>query len=165
VRKAGQHVRISAQLLSGKDGGHLWADRYDRDLTDIFAIQDEITHEIVTQLTVKLLPGERDRAREWAARAPLGRRRNQWPRPASGRTGRCRRARPAQAQATKSRKRRQMRVKHWIGGASGLALLLAGAGVATAHPLDGLSAEEMTETVSILKAEGKTTDDARFPLN
>jgi Cu2+-containing amine oxidase len=164
VRKAGQHVRISPQLVSGKDGGHLWADRYDRDLTDIFAIQDEITHEIVTQLTVKLLPGERDRAREWAARAPLGRRRNQWPRPASGRTGRCRRARPAQAQATKSRKRRQMRVKHWIGGASGLALLLAGAGVASAHPLDGLSAEEMTETVSILKAEGRTTDDTRFPL-
>jgi hypothetical protein len=83
VRKAGQHVRISPQLVSGKDGGHLWADRYDRDLTDIFAIQDEITHEIVTQLTVKLLPGERDRAREWAARAPLGRRRNQWPRPAA----------------------------------------------------------------------------------
>jgi hypothetical protein len=58
-------VRISAQLVSGKDGGHLWADRYDNDLTDIFAIQDEITHEIVTQLTFKLLPGERDRAREW----------------------------------------------------------------------------------------------------
>jgi hypothetical protein len=76
-------VRISAQLVSGKDGGHLWADRYDPDLTDIFAIQDEITHEIVTQLTVKLLPGECDRAREWAARAPLGCRRNQWPRPAA----------------------------------------------------------------------------------
>jgi primary-amine oxidase len=57
-----------------------------------------------------------------------------------------------------------MRVKHWIGGASCLALLPAGARVASAHPLDGLSAEEMTETVSILKAEGKTTDDARFPL-
>jgi adenylate cyclase len=58
VRKAGQRVRISAQLVSGKDGGHLWADRYDRDLTDIFAIQDEITHEIVNQLKVKLLPEE-----------------------------------------------------------------------------------------------------------
>ena len=58
VRKAGQRVRISAQLVSGKDGGHLWADRYDRDLTDIFAIQDEITREIVDQLKVKLLPQE-----------------------------------------------------------------------------------------------------------
>ena len=58
VRKAGQRVRISAQLVSGKDGGHLWADRYDRDLTDIFAIQDEITREIVNQLKVKLLPEE-----------------------------------------------------------------------------------------------------------
>ncbi len=43
----------------GKDGGHVWADRYDRDLTDIFAIQDEITHAIVEQLKVKLLPQER----------------------------------------------------------------------------------------------------------
>jgi adenylate cyclase len=51
-------VRISAQLVSGKDGGHLWADRYDRDLTDIFAIQDEITRTIVDQLKVKLLPQE-----------------------------------------------------------------------------------------------------------
>jgi adenylate cyclase len=58
VRKAGQRVRVSAQLVSGKDGSHLWADRYDRDLTDIFAIQDEITHEIVYQLKVKLLPEE-----------------------------------------------------------------------------------------------------------
>jgi adenylate cyclase len=58
VRKAGQRVRISAQLVSGKDGGHLWAERYDRDLTDIFAIQDEITRTIVDQLKVKLLPEE-----------------------------------------------------------------------------------------------------------
>ena len=58
VRKAGQRVRISAQLVSGRDGGHLWADRYDRDLTDIFAIQDDITREIVNQLKVKLLPEE-----------------------------------------------------------------------------------------------------------
>ena len=48
-----------AQLIDGKDGGHLWADRYDRDLTDIFAIQDEITHTIVDQLKVKLLPEEK----------------------------------------------------------------------------------------------------------
>ena len=59
VRKAGSRVRITAQLVAGKDGGHLWADRYDRDLTDIFAIQDEITHTIVDQLKVKLLPAER----------------------------------------------------------------------------------------------------------
>jgi adenylate cyclase len=59
VRKAGARVRITAQLINGKDGGHLWAERYDRDLTDIFAIQDEITHTIVEQLRVKLLPAER----------------------------------------------------------------------------------------------------------
>ncbi|MGN7806769.1 TPR end-of-group domain-containing protein [Ensifer sp. 22521] len=59
VRKAGQRVRITAQLIDGKDGTHLWADRYDRDLTDIFAIQDEITHTIVEQLKVKLLPEEK----------------------------------------------------------------------------------------------------------
>ena len=59
VRKAGQRVRITGQLVDGKDGSHVWADRYDRDLTDIFAIQDEITHAIVDQLKVKLLPAER----------------------------------------------------------------------------------------------------------
>ena len=59
VRKAGQRVRISAQLVDGKDGTHLWADRYDRDLTDIFALQDEITHAIVEQLKVRLLPTEK----------------------------------------------------------------------------------------------------------
>ncbi len=59
VRKAGTRVRVTGQLISGKDGGHVWADRFDRDLTDIFAIQDEITHAIVEQLKVKLLPQEK----------------------------------------------------------------------------------------------------------
>ena len=59
VRKAGNRVRINAQLIEGATGGHLWADRYDRDLTDIFAVQDEITHTIVEQLKVKLLPEEK----------------------------------------------------------------------------------------------------------
>ncbi len=60
VRRAGQRVRINAQLVNGNDGTHIWADRYDRDLTDIFAIQDEITHAIVEQLKIKLLPEERE---------------------------------------------------------------------------------------------------------
>jgi adenylate cyclase len=59
VRKAGSRVRVTAQLINGDDGGHFWADRFDRDLTDIFAIQDEITHAIVEQLKVKLLPQEK----------------------------------------------------------------------------------------------------------
>jgi adenylate cyclase len=59
VRKAGDRVRVTAQLIDGPSGGHLWADRYDRDLTDIFAIQDEITHSIVDQLKIRLVPGER----------------------------------------------------------------------------------------------------------
>jgi adenylate cyclase len=59
VRKAGSRVRVTGQLISSKDGGHVWAKRYDRDLTDIFAIQDEITHAIVEQLKVKLLPQEK----------------------------------------------------------------------------------------------------------
>jgi len=59
VRKAGTRVRVTGQLISARDGGHLWADRFDRDLTDIFAIQDEITRAIVDQLTVKLLPQEK----------------------------------------------------------------------------------------------------------
>ncbi len=59
VRKAASRVRVTGQLISSKDGGHVWADRYDRDLTDIFAIQDEITHAIVEELKVKLLPQEK----------------------------------------------------------------------------------------------------------
>ncbi len=59
VRKAGTRVRVSGQLVSCADGSHLWADRFDRDLTDIFAIQDEITHAIVEQLKVTLLPQEK----------------------------------------------------------------------------------------------------------
>ncbi|HEU0311562.1 MAG TPA: TIR domain-containing protein [Sphingomicrobium sp.] len=59
VRKAGNRVRITAQLIDGKTGGHVWADRYDRDLTDIFAIQDEISKAIVAALRIKLLPAEK----------------------------------------------------------------------------------------------------------
>jgi adenylate cyclase len=59
VRKAGSRVRVSSQLVNSEDGGHLWAERFDRDLTDIFSIQDEITHAIVEQLKVKLLPKEK----------------------------------------------------------------------------------------------------------
>ncbi|MDQ3314867.1 MAG: adenylate/guanylate cyclase domain-containing protein, partial [Verrucomicrobiota bacterium] len=55
VRKAGARVRVTAQLINGKTGGHLWADRYDRDLTDIFAIQDEISREIANALTGSFL--------------------------------------------------------------------------------------------------------------
>jgi adenylate cyclase len=59
VRKVGNQVRITAQLIDGRSGGHVWADRFDRDLTDIFAIQDEITKEIVRTLKLKLLPEEK----------------------------------------------------------------------------------------------------------
>jgi adenylate cyclase len=59
VRKAGARVRVTGQLINSKDGNHVWADRFDRELTDIFAIQDEITHAIVEQLKVKLDPQER----------------------------------------------------------------------------------------------------------
>ncbi|HEV8407887.1 MAG TPA: TIR domain-containing protein [Sphingomicrobium sp.] len=59
VRKAGGRVRINAQLIDGATGEHLWADRYDRDLEDIFAIQDEISKAIVDALKVRLLPEEK----------------------------------------------------------------------------------------------------------
>jgi adenylate cyclase len=60
VRKAGGRVRISAQLIDGKTGRHVWADRFDRELTDIFALQDEISSAIVQALKVKLLPEEKE---------------------------------------------------------------------------------------------------------
>ena len=54
VRQAGKRVRVTAQLIKVADGFHLWSERYDREMTDIFAIQDEITHAISTALRTKL---------------------------------------------------------------------------------------------------------------
>jgi adenylate cyclase len=59
VRKAGSRIRISAQLIAGGTGRQLWGERYDRDLTDIFEIQDEISHAIVKALELRLLPEEK----------------------------------------------------------------------------------------------------------
>ena len=58
VRKAGDKVRITAQLIDALSGHHLWAERYDRDLKDIFALQDEITMKVITALQVELTAGE-----------------------------------------------------------------------------------------------------------
>jgi adenylate cyclase len=59
VRKAGGRLRISAQLIDGATNNHIWAERYDRDTTDIFAIQDEISAAIVKALKLSLLPEEK----------------------------------------------------------------------------------------------------------
>jgi adenylate cyclase len=61
VRKAGNRVRVAAQLIDSTTGGHVWANRFDRELTDIFAIQDELTKEIVTALKGKLTKSEQGR--------------------------------------------------------------------------------------------------------
>jgi serine/threonine protein kinase/tetratricopeptide (TPR) repeat protein len=59
IRKSGNRLRITAQLINVEDGFHIWSDKYDRDLDDIFAIQDEISLAIVDKLRVKLLGKER----------------------------------------------------------------------------------------------------------
>ncbi|MFH1241487.1 MAG: tetratricopeptide repeat protein, partial [Pseudomonadota bacterium] len=61
VRKAGDRVRITAQLIDATTGHHLWSERYDRELKDIFALQDEITLKILNALQVKLTEGEQVR--------------------------------------------------------------------------------------------------------
>lgn len=58
VRKSGQRVRITSQLLDAMSGNHIWAERYDRELTDIFALQDEITASVTAALEPKLLAAE-----------------------------------------------------------------------------------------------------------
>ena len=58
VRKAGNRIRISAKLVDGETGGNLWAERFDRDFADIFALQDEISKNVVAALRLKLLPEE-----------------------------------------------------------------------------------------------------------
>ena len=67
VRKGGNRVRITAQLIDAATGNHIWADRYDGDLTDVFALQDEITKKVVAAIEPKLLEAEgiRSKNRSW----------------------------------------------------------------------------------------------------
>ncbi len=58
VRKSGDQIRITTQLINASDGYHLWSETYDRKLTDIFAVQDEIARAVVGALKLKLLPGQ-----------------------------------------------------------------------------------------------------------
>jgi len=58
VRKLDNRVRITAQLIDAVTGAHVWADRYDRDFTDVFALQDEVAREIVGAVTLRLIPEE-----------------------------------------------------------------------------------------------------------
>ncbi|GIQ79003.1 adenylate/guanylate cyclase domain-containing protein [Bradyrhizobium sp. RD5-C2] len=67
VRKLGNRVRLTAQLIDSRDGSHLWADRFDGELDDVFDLQDRITREIVEALEVQLTVGER--ARVWRKRS------------------------------------------------------------------------------------------------
>jgi TolB-like protein/class 3 adenylate cyclase/tetratricopeptide (TPR) repeat protein len=61
VRKSGNRVRITAQLIDATTGGHLWAERFDRDLTDIFAVQDDVTQQIVDALALNLTEADEQR--------------------------------------------------------------------------------------------------------
>lgn len=61
VRKSGHRIRVTTQLIDAKDGSHIWAERYDRAIEDIFAIQDEITLALATEMQVKLTEGEQAR--------------------------------------------------------------------------------------------------------
>ncbi len=63
VQKARNRIRINAQLIDAIMGSHMWAEKYDRELKDVFAIQDEITRKVVTELAVKVSWGEM--ARSW----------------------------------------------------------------------------------------------------
>jgi adenylate cyclase len=68
VRRAGSRVRVTAQLIDGESDRHLWAERYDRDIQDIFALQDEVTRAVVAVLPGRVEAAARDRA----ARKPTG---------------------------------------------------------------------------------------------
>jgi adenylate cyclase len=59
VRKSGSRIRVTAQLIDGGSGGHLWAERYDRELADVFAVQDDVTEQIVRALEIRLSDAHR----------------------------------------------------------------------------------------------------------
>jgi adenylate cyclase len=63
VRKGGDRIRVTAQLIDAETGNHIWAERYDRNVADIFAVQDEMTEQIVTSIEPELGTAERQRAR------------------------------------------------------------------------------------------------------
>ena len=64
VRKSGNQLRITVQLVNARDGYHLWSERYDREMEDIFAVQDEITLAVVDALKLKLLGDQKDEVLE-----------------------------------------------------------------------------------------------------
>ncbi|MHA1553489.1 MAG: adenylate/guanylate cyclase domain-containing protein [Alphaproteobacteria bacterium] len=70
IRRAGNRVRITAQLIDTSDGAHLWAERFDRELTDIFEVQDEVTRHIVAALKLALTPAEEGRLANTATTSP-----------------------------------------------------------------------------------------------
>ena len=62
LRKAGNRIRVTAQLVEAETGKHVWAERYDRDLTDIFAVQDEITEAVTIAIAPAIADAEQQRA-------------------------------------------------------------------------------------------------------
>jgi adenylate cyclase len=68
VRKSGSRIRITAQLIDARTGKNIWAERYDHDLTDIFAVQDEITHRVAGAIEPELLKVEGQRSTSRSAR-------------------------------------------------------------------------------------------------
>src|SRR5207248_9516801 len=59
VQRAGSRVRVNAQLIDARTDSHLWADRYDRDVADVFAIESEVAGKTVAQLQAKISPSEK----------------------------------------------------------------------------------------------------------
>jgi len=68
IRKAGSRIRINVQLLETNTGGHIWAHRYDKELSDLFEIQDDIVTSVVTEMDVRLVSGEQARAHRATAK-------------------------------------------------------------------------------------------------
>ena len=63
VRKAGNRVRVTGQLIDALTGNHLWAERYDREIADVFALQDEITETVIATIAPQLLVAENERVK------------------------------------------------------------------------------------------------------
>ena len=114
VRKAGGRVRISAQLIEASKDSHVWAERYDRDLNDIFALQDEISEAIVKALKLKLLPEEKKAIEHRGTTTSTPTISSSWPgsttRPAYERHARMRHRHPAVSRSHRARPRLRARL-------------------------------------------------------
>jgi adenylate cyclase len=161
LRKSGNHIRVTAQLIEAESGKHIWAERYDRDLADIFAMQDEITEAV----TIALVPAIADAEQHRALRKPPGSL-DAWAAYQRGLWHLSKASTEDNALAEKFFQRAIDLDPIFAGGYTGLAAALNNAGVLfqTRDPADALSAVEALARRAVALDGGDAEARARLAI-